>query len=172
MNLLSKNSGSILIEAIVGLSLIVFSFSGIITLVSRGFQLNVDSLNKFVATNLATEGIEIVKNSLDTDLYRSTSGWNEIRKGMYEVDYSCDLIDEHPCVHFPTGGRSVRYLKRSSDGVYSYGGTIETPFKRSVVVDVQGDEVFIYSIVEWDTRGERKEVQISSKFMNWRKNPS
>lgn len=176
MNLLKKNSGSVLIEAMVGLSLIVMSFTGIVALVSRGFQLNVDALNKFIATNLATEGIEIVKNALDTDLYKATNGWdgtNRVNKGMYEVDYSCDVIDEDPCVYFPTGGRSVRFLKRSDSGVYSYEeGTIETPFKRSVVVDVQGDAVLIYSIVEWDNRGTREEVQISNTFMNWRKNPS
>jgi len=171
MNILYKKSGSVLIEAMVGLSLIVLSFGGIVALVSRGFQLNVDTLNKFVAVNLATEGIEIVKNTLDTDLYQPSSGWETIKSGLYEVDYTCNKIDQAPCAYYAAGGRSDRVLARSSLGMYAYGVGDDTSFKRSVVINVSGDSVSVYSIVEWDNRGTKEEVQISDTFMNWRKDP-
>ncbi|RJQ30042.1 hypothetical protein C4565_01220 [Candidatus Parcubacteria bacterium] len=173
MHFFSKKTGSVLIEAMVGLSLVIFSFGGIIALVSRGFQLNTDALNKFVAVNLATEGIEIIKNSLDTNLYQANSGWNTIRSGMYELDYTCDEIDAPPCSYYAAGGRSSTPLKRDSDGTYAYDSGVETTFKRSVVIDASdGDSVKVYSIVRWDNRGTEEEVQISDVFFRWRKDPN
>lgn len=173
MHLFHKKTGSVLIEAMVGLSLIILSFGGIVALVTRGFQLNVDALNKFVAVNLANEGIEIIKNSLDTNLFEANSGWNTIQSGMYELDYTCDRIDVSPCSYYAAGGRSSVYLKKSADGIYSYENGTDSLFKRSVVVDASdADSVYVYSIVRWDNRGTEEEVQISDVFRKWRKDPS
>jgi len=163
---LSK-SGSVLIEAMVGLSLIIISFGGILGLVSRGLQLNADTTNKFIATHLAAEGIEIIKSSLDAN-------WNGVKPGMYELDYNCREIGKAPCIN-PNGGQNTRSslkFQKSLDGVYSYSSGEETPFMRSVIVNVDGKTVTVNSIVQWANRGVTQKVQISDIFMKWRKDPN
>jgi len=161
----SSKSGSILIEAMVGLMLIIVSFGGIISLVSRGLQLNVEAKNKFIATNLAIEGIEIVKASLDTN-------WIGVKNGMYELDYTCKEIGTIPCAN--TVGsqevRSTRKFWKTPDGIYQYSVSMEeTPFMRSVVINATLSSVTVNSIVHWMSGGKIQEVQISDTFMKWRK---
>ncbi|MFA5870628.1 MAG: hypothetical protein WC842_01920 [Candidatus Paceibacterota bacterium] len=160
----SLKSGSILIEAIVGLMLIIVSFGGIISLISRGLQLNVEAKNKFVATYLAAEGIEIVKASLDTN-------WIGVKPGMYEFDYTCKEIGKAPCANAigSQATRSNRKLYRTPDGIYQYSVSMaESPFMRSVIINANTSAVTVNSIVQWVSSGEIKEVQISDTFMKWR----
>jgi hypothetical protein len=159
----SLKSGSILIEAIVGLMLIIVSFGGIISLVSRGLQLNVEAKNKFIATYLATEGIEIVKASLDTN-------WIGVKPGMWELDYTCKEMGKVPCANKKgfQNSRSSRKLQKSPSGVYSYGTGEETPYMRSVIINADLSSVTVNSIVQWVSNGVTQEVQISDTFMKWR----
>lgn len=165
---INRKSGSVLIEAMVGLSIITLSFGGIIALVSRGFQLNSDTLNKFIAANLAAEGIEIVKSSLDT-----AGGWDAIDNGMYVLDYNCiGIIGESKCTPKSKKAQDNRtdiVLNRAADGTYSYDSGDATSFKRSIVINTDGETTEVYSIVRWSDRGVEKEVQISDVFKKWRK---
>ena len=168
--LLHKKSGSVLIEAMVGLSIIILSFGGIIALVSRGFQLHADTLNKFIAVNIASEGIEIVKSSLDTK-----GGWDAINNGMYVLDYNCvGVIEGLECTprdKKAENNRSDIPLNRAPNGTYSYDSGVVTPFKRSIVINTDGVSTEVYSIVRWNNRGTEEEVQISDVFKKWRKDP-
>lgn len=74
---IKKSEGSLLIESMVGISLVIVGLMGIIGLVIRSFQLNDTVVNRFIAANLAGEGIEVVKNIIDTRIAQKIP-WGEI----------------------------------------------------------------------------------------------
>ena len=62
---IKDRKGNLLIESIVAISVIVISFLGILSLLSRSLGINKDVSYKFIATYLAAEGIEITKSLID-----------------------------------------------------------------------------------------------------------
>lgn len=160
----SKNrEGSVLIETIVGLSIVLIAMVGIISLVTRAFSLNSDVSARFVAANLAAEGIELTKYYLNTD-------WNAVTPGVYEFSYKCETFSPLCAINLGTdlSLRSVKPLNVDASGMYSYDAGTPTSYTRSVIVDWSGTSVEVASIVSWTLKGQVNEIQLSDKFFNWR----
>src|SRR3990167_7996112 len=83
--------GQVLIESMVAISVVMIGLLGIMTLLIRSSRWNRDATQELVATSLAAEGIEIVKNLVDTNIADRLRGqpvqWNEIPSGVYAVSY-------------------------------------------------------------------------------------
>ena len=71
---LHSHRGQTLVEALVALSILTVGFVGIVTLLTKSFQLNRTTSNDTQATYLAAEGIEIAKTSINYDVYYGLSG--------------------------------------------------------------------------------------------------
>lgn len=155
----SSRKGSALVEAIVGISIVLLAMSAIISMVVRAFSINNDISNRFIATNLSAEGVELMKYYLITD-------WESVGSGFYEVQYDCDS----PACITTRGGLSDRYLLLNKNtGLYEYATGVTTPFKRTVVVDWASGYAKIASVVQWVYKGEAHEVQMDEKLYLWRK---
>lgn len=159
---LQQRGGSILIEAIVGLSIVLIAMMGIIALVTRALSLNSDVSSRLVAANLATEGIELTKYYLD-------SSWDMVTPGVYEMNYKCDTFSPLCAINLGTdlSLRSTRPLNVDANGTYSYDAGTPTTYMRSVVVDWSGESAEVASIVSWTFKGQKNEIQLSDKFFRW-----
>lgn len=157
-----RRSGNILIETIVGLSIVLIAMIGIISLVTRAFSLNSDVSARFVAANLATEGIELTKYYLDQN-------WDAVTPGVYEFTYKCDAFSPLCAINLGTdlSLRSTRPLNVDVNGMYSYDGGAPTQYLRSVVIDWSGGSVEVASVVTWTFKGQKNEIQLSDKFFRW-----
>ena len=157
-----KQGGNILIETIVGLSIVLIAMTGIISLVTRAFSLNSDVSARFVAANLATEGIELTK-------YYLGANWDAVTPGVYEFTYTCDTFSPLCAINLGTdlSIRSTRPLTVDANGMYSYDAGTPTQYLRSVVIDWSGGSVEVASIVSWKFKGEKNEIQFSNKFFRW-----
>ena len=71
----SKQRGQLLIEAMVAVSLMLVGLLGIFGVLSRSLGLSRVAADQFVAVNLASEGIEIAKNLLDSNIKQGLA-WN------------------------------------------------------------------------------------------------
>ncbi len=80
---IKEEKGSILIESIVGISLVTVGILGIITLLTHSSRLYNSAVNNLKATYLGAEGIEVVKNIMDT---RYVNKLPSISDGWYYVD--------------------------------------------------------------------------------------
>jgi len=121
------------------------------------------------ASNLAAEGVEVVKNIIDTN-YAQGDAWNDgLGSDTYKLDYQT------------TGGLSdtdwdVPIMFDDTSGIYDYSSSADvTVYKRRVVIsnfDVDGDpadeEMMVESIVEWTVDGDTESVNIEDHFFNWR----
>lgn len=158
----SNVRGYLLMEVMVAISLLTIGFLAVLSLVSNSLSLNRVVSDQFTANYLAMEGIEIVKNLMDSN-YLNGSPWNlGFANGSYEVDYQSVGLEAN---------LSRRLSFSSSAGFYDYNGDNPTPFKRTIVINLNGsDEIKANSIVKWTGRGGGDfEVNLEDQFFNWRR---
>lgn len=157
-----KREGYILVESLVAATIVVSGLLGIFALLSQSLGLNRVVSERYTATYLSAEGIEIVKNVMDNNVINGRP-WNAgVASGEYEAD-----DDDLSLSSF--SGR--RLMFDSANGRYSYAGGDETPFSRKIIIEQLGggNEVKINSIVEWSTRGDAEfKVNLESRFFNWK----
>ena len=157
-----KNEGYVLIEAIIAITIAVVGLLGIFALLSRSLSLNRVVADRFVASYLAAEGIEIVKNLVDNNILAGKP-WNKnLSSGSYEADYTdTGLVPD-----------SSRFINVNGEtGAYGYAELVPTLMKRQLVIrnSVDGEEITINSRVDYTTRGGGKfSVSIEDHLFNWR----
>lgn len=158
---MKNKSGQALIETLIAVSVLTIGFLGLITLLSQSLSLNRVVADSYTATYLGAEGIEVVKNILDS---KSIDGNWSLPEGSFEVAYdSSDLsIDQD------------RYLKFDPEtNLYSYSGPYqsETRFKRKIEIKQEGeDEIIVTSRISWTTKGGGNfSLELEDHFFNWKK---
>ena len=168
---MGNERGQLLIESMVSISIVVIGILGIVILLSRSAAINTKVVNRFIAANLAGEGIEIVKNLIDRNIVRNvTQGnvpWNVgIATGNYEVDFeSQDLGSEIS---------GLRFLHFDSDleggiGFYQYSSGNPTIFKRKIgIEELETHEIRVSSIITWSLKGKDFSITLEDRFFNWR----
>ncbi|MEK7630246.1 MAG: hypothetical protein AAB432_02615 [Patescibacteria group bacterium] len=165
-------TGQVMIETLVTISVVMIGLLGVLVLVSRSIAFNYDASEQFVATYLASEGIEVVKGVIDEN-YAANVTWDEgISNGQYQVNYKDDSLGSSI-----SGFENAQPLNFDSvTGIYDYISGAPTPFKRLVgisKIDNGGigvsNEIIVVSTVEWLSRGATKKVTLEDHFFDWRK---
>lgn len=157
--------GEALIEALVALGILMVGFLGIMELLSRSLSLNRVVAQRYAASYLAAEGIEVVKNISDTNIVNNPGDRNAWRQGLdagsYEAEYGAASLEANNTRNF--------YFD-SATGLYDYSGFGNTPFRRRVEIShPNADEMKVNSIVDWITRGGGSfTVNVEDHFYNWR----
>ena len=193
-----SNRGQSLVEMLVAISIIVVSLLGILALINRSLGLNRVVADQYIATYLAAEGIELVKNYFDHSYFISSGpfyGWQgagAIIPGVYQIGYDDSNAALSPLFSVsdpptsdkirewffaPSGGfPSLAFLNfNNGNGVYSYnsGGT-PTKFKRLIYIynpTVYSGAAYEYTVtsaVGWTSRGGKFVVQLQNHFLPWR----
>lgn len=166
----SHTGGQLLIESIIAISLVVVGMMAILGFLASALSLNRVVSDQLTATYLAGEGIEIVKNIIDSHKGNGKL-WNEGLNVNGPEDYSLQYDDKKltdrafqlgPLLYDPATG-------------YSYkGGGKETAFKRTVrltpiLLNDRVNEYQVNSVVTWYTRGGGIfTVDIEDHFYDWR----
>lgn len=168
-----KQNGQLMIESMVAISMVTIGLLGIITLLIRSSQWNRDVGMKLQATYLAAEGIEVVKNIIDTNIAGMLSrdgglvSWNSsLNDGTYEVDYKTtkENVSE--------ASEPLRVLGFYPESGYGYsvsaGERKESPFRRKVTVSWKaGNKVLVRAEVFWGLP--EKKVVLEDVFTFWRR---
>ncbi|MDP2704043.1 MAG: hypothetical protein Q8P01_02350 [bacterium] len=176
--------GQVMIEAIVAISMVTIGLLGIITLLINSSRWNRNVSHELVATYLAAEGIEIVKNFIDTNIAGRLSGdnmatWNGglDEDAFYEVQYDAAFGGDGRLPGTP-GARqvspgNVELLKYDIDThTYGYGSGEESPFRRvlEIVEPVGSDDMLLVSsTVSFEGQDGVQNVHLESVFTHWRK---
>lgn len=160
--------GNLLVESIVAISVVLVGFLGVLGLLSRSLGLNKDVSQKFIATYLAAEGIEVVKSLIDKDFVNGDS-FNETVSdgGPYEVGYDSTALIS------PASGNPL--LFNSTNGGYNYSDGVPSLFTRVIEISelerngrTGTDEIKVVSRVEWQSRGGLQTVELEDHFFDWR----
>ncbi|MDP2695675.1 MAG: hypothetical protein Q8O87_00275 [bacterium] len=170
---LHNNRGELIIEAIIAISIIVVGLLSVVTLLSSSQSLNRVLSDRYIATYLASEGIEVVKNLIDTN-YISGKPWNDrlATGNNYLVSFQSPGL----LASLPESYRTVNYGDWSNtipDGAYGLGfyvGGSGTNFKRVINISYPTtNEMRVNSIVNWTSRGGGEfEINLEDHFYDWR----
>lgn len=162
---MKKNSFTLL-EAIFAISILVLTMGGSFALISRLLSFSPQTQSKLVASYLAQEGMEIVRNIRDNNwLNPSNPSWNQglgdcgLPSCEYEADYtnpSLSVWGDH-------------YLNIDANGLYSYNPGTQTKFKRKITISDSGaDKMALNVEVFWEEKGTTQSVKIMENLYNWR----
>ncbi len=188
---IQKNKGFTLIETLVAISLFSFSAIALLVTLSGGIR-DMDYVkNKFIAENLAVEGVEYVRNIRDTyALYSGTNpaGWqafiakfSQCVKNAGDFCYfdntGIDFSDQtQPIVDINVTQCSPvcpPLRVNLNTGKYDYDSNNSTSFfTRKIEIEYptnlnNGAEVKVYSTVTWQDGARRYETVFTENLFNW-----
>jgi len=182
MTILKNQKGTLMIESVVALSLVVIGLLGIIALINQSLEYDRLVANRFVATYLAAEGIEIIKSAIDAIILKEGKSWDTLQStdlppGYYKVTYdmyASDLSktnspDTSHYIYF-SSTTGIYYDPRAVSEATTRSGYVKTPFVRNVEVRyVSADEIKVISTVTWKRFPNSYSVSLEDHFFRWRK---
>ena len=168
---MNHTRGQTVLEAIVALGIVTTGVVALLVLVSRGVGLGRVVADRYTATYLAAEGIEMVKTLITTNVLRAGfgctwngggAGCNNLSDGDYSVDFKRDEITTpiNPLIFDPAA--KMYTIDSVQDGVAS-------PFSRVVTIrnDSLEENMTVTARVNWTSRGGDYEVVLEDHFYNW-----
>jgi len=169
-------AGQSMVEAMVAMSIIVVGLLGVFTLSSNSISLNRVAADRYIAVNLASEGIELVKNLIDNNEWNAIPGVIDPIED-YEIDYN-DLVVKQLN---SADGRTL-YFSKEGSGYYVYDdGDInlnvytETTQEFKRIIKIQSlnlgpnslDHVKVTSTVSWRAKdGTVQYFSVEDHFYN------
>ena len=153
--------GFTLIEVTVAIFVITVGIVGIYTLVPKIISISSANIDTFIASQLAREGIEIVRNIRDTNWLEGNS-WDD---GLNNCAGGCEIDYNDPAlVTFQN-----RYLKidpnNPNKGFYNYENGKDTKFKRKIVIS--GTDILNINVeIIWP--GEDSPFLVKENLYDWK----
>ncbi|OGZ33377.1 MAG: hypothetical protein A2174_00380 [Candidatus Portnoybacteria bacterium RBG_13_41_18] len=163
-----SKKGFSLLGVIFAIGIITIGLISILGLINYIILVGRLSQDRFVASNLAQEGIEIVRGIRDTNWISGGANWkNGLADGEYEVQYN-----ETSLSALWVG--SGRKLKIDTNGFYNYSSGIDSKFTRKVEIKwdedsgATNDNIDVISTVTWDMPGfSGTSVIVQDRLYNW-----
>ena len=189
-----SRSGFTLIELLAAIGILLFGMLSAYAAVTLSIRNGVDSINRTIATHLATEGLELIRNIRDTNKINGYAWNQELSTGAcatvnttctYLVDFNLTAPSGRLCL---IGGGScptvIPLSFASSTGQYAYNGWASfvgttSPFTRTISVMHVTDSgagvagfgpstqyLRVTSVVSWS--GGTKQVVLETHLYDWR----
>lgn len=151
--LTGKNSGQILVETVVALSMVVVGLLGLMSLLSNSIGLSRVISNQYTGSYLAGEGIELVKDIFDNNVYKGAPP----NQDLYNCGGGCDIQWTGEKIEINPGTSNL-----TPEG-------LATVFQRQVSFKADGtDRYKVNSTVTWRSRGSDYQVVVEDYIYDWR----
>lgn len=163
--MLSKKSGFTFIETLVAVGILTIALASPLMLASSSIRLAGLAKDKFIASYLAAEAVEYVKNVRDGNALDSEAeSWLD-NLGPCLGPNSCE-IDVTKAVTRSCGAGCSKIKYDENSGLYQYDNGEETKFTRVAEIEelVQNQEAKITVTVSWDGNN----LVIQDNIFNWR----
>ena len=167
----SKNlkfkAGFSLMEILVVLFIVSTAMLGIVSLIIQNIQVQSINKNNLIASSLAQEGIELIRNVRDINWKNGDDFDTNLSDGFYRIDYRGGI---------PTYDNSAAkiYLK---NGLYvhdsgSESGLTPTVFSRQIAVvkltSEIGQPLKVKSIISWTDHNHPYRYELQTLLYDWR----
>ncbi len=190
-NLENKNliGGFTLVETLVAIAIFATSVTGLISITARGINDNVFVKNKLIASHLAEEGVEIVRNMRDTSvLPENAVGWTMFLSDTNDwvghcyadspgatdacyIDASVGALTVNECVTGGLDGACPPIGFDSSTSRYTYNTITDSIFTRTITIRPieagNTEEVIVNSVVSWTQGSNGYQVSYQYNLFNW-----
>lgn len=163
---IQKGAGFTIPEVLIAIFIILVAMGGAFALIQRTVASSATVSNQLVASYLAQEGIEIVRNIRDTNFLgiHKVGGGSWTDGGLGGCSGGCEAQYDSSGLILSTGN----FLNIQGNGLYGYGVGTRTPFKRTITIASIGPEQIEVSVeVFWDERGQTRRVKAATELYNW-----
>lgn len=170
---LQCDSGQILVETMVALSMVVIGMMGLLSLLTYSIGLNKVVADQYVAAYLAAEGIEAVRNMVDSNIANGDPYNLGLNPGVYGIDYDSTIgtiARFDPSIYLKFDANNPSGAKRYTYSPQGFSPE-STPFQRRVDISSAsgGNELVVKSTVDWVARGgSPKTITVEDHFFGWR----
>jgi len=166
-----KKSGFTAIEAIIAIFVLTVAVIGAYSSFSR-IAISTSVLSsRLIASYLAKEGIEIVRNIRDTNWLERINDpaiiWNDgLTDGDPQPDdYQADYDDT---TLFPYNPDDFLMIEALPSGFYGYNRGTQTKFQRKITIDDSTADVLKVTVnVDWQEKGESYNFSAEEYLYNW-----
>jgi len=154
--------GFTLMEVIIAIAIILAALITLTNLISSSVAGIRPGKSKIIATNLAQEGLELVRNIRDNNWLaykRESDNWDDgLGAGDYRAQY--DVGSLLSFVSVP--------LKIDSNGFYQYDIGSNTVFYRKITITQTEDSwIGVLSEVTWQEKGRSYNIGARTNLYNW-----
>lgn len=169
-------TGFTVLEVVLALFIVSVGAIGVFSLTLRTFSSAGSTNNKLVASYLAQEGIEIVRNIRDTNFL-------EIRKDTPGVSWDDQIIDPdgdfvnecatscqadyNDTVLTGVSGSPNALLRDPATNIYGYDSGAPTIYTRMITATTDADKIYVQAKVAWQEGGQPREVVAATELFNW-----
>ncbi|MBU0722425.1 hypothetical protein KKA93_03155 [Patescibacteria group bacterium] len=159
--IIKNNSGISILEVVVAMMIITMGMVGVLSLVIQNVKAQYINKNVLIASGLAQEGLELVRNARDLNWLTPGNDWNKDIAGTYTIDYGRHInivnsIDE-------------ARLYIDNDGFYTHTATAAaTNFYRLITVVDNSEYLDIKCVVRWKDGMENHNYTAATYLYNWR----
>lgn len=155
------NRGFTLLEIMVAIIVTTVGVLGMYSLLIKIIALADSNTSRFMAAQLAKEGVELIRNIRDVNMLSGNS-WDVGLTTCSGVGCEMDYNDNGLSVY------AGRYLKIDSNGFYNYELGAVSRFRRKITIFPNGDILEIVSEVFWPGAS-GPSLKINEHLYNWRK---
>lgn len=124
--------GFSLMEALLATFVLTVGLLSVIALITSSLRYSMDTRDAIIATELAQEGIELIRNVRDNDLAAGGSGFSSLKHSdkhcHFDYDDAAAALGAN-C--FPAVSNSTYYLQYSG-GLYAHSGAGSSRFSRDI----------------------------------------
>jgi len=168
-----RNKAFTLVETLVAISIFTVSILGLMSVLAQGTNDTTYAKRKIIATYLAQEGIEYLRNMRDTYvLYTGIPGnsWSDFKADLAPCNpgTGCGFDPTFPHIVFTcTGGNSCKLYIVNGGYSTSPSGT-DSGFTRKVwMTTIGNDEVKVFSTVSWTQVSGTYTMTFAENLFNW-----
>jgi len=187
----TRSAGFTLVETLLAVAILSMAVIAPLSIVSRGLSAATTGKDRFIATALAREAVEYIRNARDTDRLKGVAWLNSLTESNVQCHLSDGCVidalklnnDNKDIIKVHDAGNSFDnrvLLINGTTGLYSFrgnnggnpndsGGWSDSQFMRYVKVDevTNNREARVTATVSWQAMFSIKEVVITDQLTNW-----
>ncbi len=156
-----------IVEVLISLAVVSIAFVAILSLSFSNVSTQTYNKNQLVASMLAQEGVELVRNLRDQNWLDGNNFSKDIldTDGTFVIDEKNFLVDDTP--NNINDDETKLYL--NSDGFYEHDSTgTSTPFRRLMEVSSVSGGIYLKTTVRWYKANKPYDYIIETEFYDWK----
>jgi type II secretory pathway pseudopilin PulG len=166
LNFLKKQAGFSILEIVVAIFIITMGMVGVLSLITQNIQVQYINKNNLIASQLAQEGLELIRNKRDKNWLEGNDWISGITPGDYIADYT-------GYIGIVSGMEEAKLQERNDlgeEGYYWYNAEdSNTIFSRLITTSQTSSELLNVScLIQWEDRGQTYQYVADTILYNWR----